>query len=139
MRWTLHEHGVTVCGPSPRSLLGQVPVETMRSAAKRDLRQAVEEWQRRRRWDAWLQRYAVLTMPRMLRTQVVGDVVSKPGAVAWALEVLNPQWRPLLQAALAERGRRPWDAPIDEDLAQRTREFAQYIGRVAQEDRLAGR
>jgi len=139
MRWTLHEHGLTVCGPSPRRLLGPVPVEAMRSGAKRDMRQAVEGWQRRRRWDAWLQRYAVVTMPRMLRTQVVGDVVSKPAAVAWALEVLNPQWWPLLQTALAERGRRPWDAPIDDDLARRTQEFAHYIGRVAQEDRLPSR
>lgn len=110
----------------------------MRAAAKRDLSQAVKEWQRRRRWDAWSQRYAVVTMPRM-RTQVVGDVGSKPAAVAWALGVLNPEWRPLLQSALAQRGLRPWDAPIDDDLARRTREFAQYVGRVAREERLPPR
>jgi len=34
VRWTLHEHGVTVHGPSPRTLLDQVPVETMRAAAR---------------------------------------------------------------------------------------------------------
>jgi len=27
MRWTLHEYGVTVCGPSPRSLVDSVPAE----------------------------------------------------------------------------------------------------------------
>ena len=32
MRWTLHECGVTVHGPSPRTLLGPIPVETMRAA-----------------------------------------------------------------------------------------------------------
>jgi len=111
----------------------------MRAAAKRDLSQAVKEWQLRRRWDAWSQRYAVVTMPRMLRTQVVGDVVSKPAAVAWALEVLNPEWRRLLRSALAERGRRPWDAPIDDDLARRRQEFARYVGRVAREQRLPRR
>lgn len=130
-RWTLHEYGVTVCGPNPRSLLGPVPAEVMRAAARRDLSQAVKSWQRHRGWDAWSQRYAVLTMARMLRTQVVGDVVSKPAAVGWALHVLSSQWGPLLETALAERGRTRWDAPIGDDLAVRTQDFACYVGRVA--------
>ena len=52
------------------------------------------------------------------------DVVSKPASVAWALDVLDQQWRPLLETALAERGRRPWDAPIDPDLAEHTMELS---------------
>ena len=84
MRWTLHECGVTLHGPSPRTLLGPIPVETMWAAAGRDMAQAVEGWERHRTWDAWSQRYAVVTMARMLRTRVLGDVVSKPAAVAVA-------------------------------------------------------
>jgi predicted nucleotidyltransferase len=132
-RWVLYQHGVTLHGPSPRTFLQPVPEQMMRVAAWRDLRQAVDRWQRHHTWDAWSQRYAVLTMPRLLRTQVFGDVVSKPAAVAWALEVLDPRWRPLLTTALAERGQRPWDAPIDVDLARRTEEFVQYVGRVAEQ------
>ena len=135
MRWTLYEHGVIVHGPNPRTLVGRVGPETMRAAAGRDLRKAVEGWTGRETWDAWSQRYAVVTLPRMLRTQVVGDVVSKPAAVAWAIEALEPRWHPLLESALAERGRRPWDAPIDAGLAQETEEFVQYVGRVAEEQR----
>ncbi len=63
----------------------------------------------------------------MLRTRVLGDVVSKPAAVAWALDVLDQQWRPLLETAVAERGRRPWDAPIDPEPAARTVEFVRYV------------
>ena len=127
-RWVLYQHGVTLHGPSPRTLLEPVPEQMMRVAARRDLRQAVNRWQRHHTWDAWSQRYAVLTMPRLLRTQVFGDVVSRPAAVAWALDVLDPRWRPLLNTALAERGQRPWDAPINVDLARRTEEFVQYVG-----------
>ena len=138
-RWVLYQHGVTLHGPSPRTFLQPVPEQMMRVAAWRDLRQAVNRWQRHHTWDAWSQRYAVLAMPRLLRTQVFGDVVSKPAAVAWALEVLDPRWRPLLNTALAERGQRPWDAPIDVDLARRTEEFVQYVGRVADADTTAER
>jgi hypothetical protein len=130
-RWTLREHGLRVHGPSPRTLLGPVPVETMRAAAGRELRRSVDGWEHHRAWDAWSQRYAVVTMPRILRTHLVGDVVSKPAAVSWALEVLDPLWRPLLETALAERGGRPWDAPIGAELAERTLEFIRYVGNVA--------
>jgi hypothetical protein len=133
MRWTLHERGVTLHGPGPRTLLDQVPVETMRAAARRDLRKAVKGWEQHRTWDAWSQRYAVVTMPRLLRTKVIGDVVSKPAAVSWALDVLDPEWRPLLETALAERGQRPWDAPIDPELVERTLKFVRYVSRVAEE------
>lgn len=71
----------------------------------------------------------------MLRTQVVGDVVSKPAAVAWALDILEPRWQPLLETALGHRGQRPWDAPIDAELVKQTQEFVHYLGRVAVERR----
>jgi len=72
-------------------------------------------------------------MPRLLRTKVIGDVVSKPAAVSWALDVLDPEWRPLLETALVERGQRPWDAPIDPELVERTLKFVRYVSRVAEE------
>ena len=139
MRWTLQEHPVIVHGPHPRTLVSHVTPETMRAAASRDLPKAIEAWTRHDSWDAWSQRYAVVTLPRMLRTQIVGDVVSKPAAVAWAMDELEPRWQPLLATALAQRGRRPWNAAIDADLVQLTLEFVQYLGRVAAEHRPPGR
>jgi hypothetical protein len=44
-------------------------------------------------------------MSRPLRTKVVDDVVSKQAAVFCVLNVLDPQARPLLEAALTEWGR----------------------------------
>ena len=84
-RWIHYEHGVTVHSPSPRTLLQPVPKQMMRTAARRNLRQAISSW------------------------------------------------RPLLKKALVERGQRPWDPPIDADLARRTEEFVEYVGRVAEQ------
>ncbi len=130
-RWILREHGVTLTGPHPRTFAVAVPPDVMRASARASLTEAVAAWEAHPRWDAWSQRHAVLTMPRMLRTQLVGDVLSKPAAVTWASDVLDPEWRPLLHAAMAGRGQRPWDAPIDADLAARTLDFVRYVGRVA--------
>ena len=74
-----------------------------------------------------------MTIPRMLLTQIMGDVASKPAAVSWALDVLDLQWRPLLETALAERGQQPWDAQVDPELVERTLEFIRDVGRVAEE------
>jgi hypothetical protein len=133
LRWTLREHPVVVDGPSPRTLVSRVSPATLRSAASRDLPKAIDAWAHHDCWDAWSQRYAVVTLPRMLRTLIIGDVVSKPAAVTWAMEVLDPRWRPPLEAALAQRGDRPWDAPVDPDLVHRTLDIVRYLGSVAEE------
>lgn len=138
MRWTIHEHPLIVHGPNPRTFAGEVTPETMRSAASRDLPKAIDAWTRHDCWDAWSQRYSVVTLPRMLRTQIVGDVVSKPHAVSWAMDVLESRWQPLLETALAQRGQRPWNAPIDADLIHLTLAFVHYLGRVAEEHRPPG-
>jgi len=70
-------------------------------------------------------------MTRKLRTCLVGDVLSKPAAVTWAADVLDPTWPPLLHDALAARGQRPWDAPSDNRLRVRTLEFINYIQLLA--------
>ena len=53
---------------------------------------------------AWGQRYAVITVCRMLYTTDRAEVASKPGALEWALRNLSPQWRPLLAQVRDERG-----------------------------------
>ena len=50
--------------------------------------------------DAEYQRYAVLTMCRMLNTFHTGDFVSKLAAGRWALETQEMRWHPLIQRAL---------------------------------------
>jgi hypothetical protein len=57
------------------------------------------EWLRPRDY----QSFAVLTMCRALYTLSQGAVVSKPAAAAWAQQALDPQWRPIIERALAWR------------------------------------
>lgn len=94
LRWTLYERPTVVDGPSSRTLVNRVPAATMRVAAARTISKAINAWEHHELWDAWSQRYAVVSLPRMLRTLIEGDVVSKPDAVAWAMEVLEPRWHP---------------------------------------------
>jgi len=130
-RWILHHHGVTLAGPNPRTLVPEVPAGMMRAAARRSLDTATQTWRSGYPWDAWSQRYAVVTMPRLFRTLTAGDVVSKSDGVHWALQVLDARWHPLLTTALARRGQRPWGGAIDSDLALRTEEFIVYVGDLA--------
>lgn len=132
LRWTLYERPTVVDGSDSRTLVKRVPAAIMRAAAGRNLSEAINAWARHDLWDAWSQRYAVVSLPRMLRTLIEGDVVSKPAAVAWAMEVLEPRWHPLMTTALAQRGQRPWDAPVDVDLVRRTLDFVHHVGTVAE-------
>ena len=46
------------------------------------------------------QRYAVLTMCRILNTLRTGEFLSKAAAGRWALQTLDSRWQPLIQRAL---------------------------------------
>jgi hypothetical protein len=100
-RFVLREHGVTLSGPPPHSLIDLIRPD--------DLRRAVLDllwW-----WELQLtethrveqsgyQAYAVLSMCRILYTLQHGTVVTKPVAAQWASDVLDNQWVPLIERAL---------------------------------------
>lgn len=127
MRWVLHHHGVALVGPPAHAVVPDVPVERMRRTARARLARAGRTWRPGFAWDAWGQRYAVLTVARLLRTAVSGDVVSKPAAAAWAMETLDARWHELLRRAVAERGARPWDAPVPAHVVAQTEDFVAEI------------
>jgi hypothetical protein len=52
---------------------------------------------------AWSQRYAVTTLCRMLYTLDMGAVGSKNVSLAWAIDVLPPEWRELIRQAAEDR------------------------------------
>ena len=116
-RHVLRAHGVALVGPAPCTLIAPV--------APADLREAVEgilrEWWRpmlegsARLRSGFYRCYAVLTMVRMLYTLEHGTIVTKPTAARWALDTLDPRWRPLVQNALAWSRDTPPD--IDETIA----------------------
>ncbi len=104
--YILREHGVTVAGPAPRTLIDLINPREMRRAAAR-----MRAW-----WGTMLddpvplhrtelgyQAYAVLAMCRMLYTLDTGGVVSKSVAAHWAQWTLGERWIGLIDRALAKR------------------------------------
>jgi hypothetical protein len=116
-------------GPPPATIVAPVPTTVMQQTGAGLLRQAVAAWLAAPSWDAWSQRYAVVSAPRMLRTALVGDAVSKSDAVHWAVRTLDPRWT-LLQQALATRGQRPWNAPVDDITVTSTLDCLRAIERT---------
>jgi hypothetical protein len=53
------------------------------------------------------QAYAVLTMCRALYTLEHGEVVSKPAAAKWAVNVLEDRWQGLIERSLAWQAGEP--------------------------------
>src|SRR5215216_1171514 len=104
-RHLLREHGIVITGPSLREL--------MDSVSAHDLRQAVVDvlplWvlpileDPSRIQQRGYQAYCVLTLCRMLYTLKHGRVLSKAAAASWALENLDPRWKPLIERALIGR------------------------------------
>ncbi|MBI5667172.1 MAG: DUF4111 domain-containing protein [Chloroflexi bacterium] len=102
-RYVLREHGITLVGPAPSTLIEPVSPADLRRAIVTFMR----EW-----WALMLDQpapllrpgyagYAVLTMCRVLYTLERGDVVSKPVAARWALTALADDWRALIERVLA--------------------------------------
>jgi hypothetical protein len=97
----LREHGITLAGPAPTTLIDPIsPAELHRAT-----RETLHEWWTPKLEESSLlyepgyQAYAVLTMCRILYTLATGTVVSKPVAARW-LQAMAPRWTSLVAAAL---------------------------------------
>lgn len=97
-RWTVREHGVTLLGPNPQTLIDPISSGELHEAVRARLgdwadwaqKQDDPEWLAPRRAAA---AYVVETMCRALHTLSCGELSSKAVAVAWALEALPEPWR----------------------------------------------
>ncbi|MGZ3680613.1 MAG: aminoglycoside adenylyltransferase domain-containing protein [Ktedonobacterales bacterium] len=103
-RWAVREHGLTLLGPDPKTLIDPVTPTDIRKAVRHRLPD----------WAAWANQhdnpdwhssrghkaYVVETMCRALCTLATDELPSKPQAVAWALANLPEPWR-----ATVERSR----------------------------------
>jgi len=106
-RWTLREHGVTLLGPDPQSLIDPISVEELRGAVRTRIRDWAE-WAAQPDNPEWLpprshQAYVVETMCRALYTLAFGELASKLRASAWAVSALPEPWRTLVQSSRAGR------------------------------------
>ncbi len=105
VRWVTREHGVTLHGPAPDSLIDPVP----EAALTQEVRAVMRDWGDVMRADpdqvdtGWYQPFAVLSYCRMLHTLESGRVMSKLAAMRWAMQALNPAWHDLIAQAWADR------------------------------------
>lgn len=110
VRQVLREHGITLTGPDPQSLIDPVDPE----ALKEEIRDVLAFFSDALRRGAvsldalWIQGFTVLFFVRGLVTLATGDIHSKPAAVRWAAGGGVPaRWRPLIEAAFTQRSRYP--------------------------------
>ncbi len=104
-------------GPSPREVLDPVPADDLRAAIVAGIPQLLDEVEDDTR-------NVLLTLARIWRTLVTGEVTSKDAAAAWAIERLPVDQRPVLQRAhdiyVGERAEE-WS-----DLTSRVPAFAEH-------------
>ncbi len=132
-RWVLREHGITLVGPCPAEVVGEVPDAVLRDGARAGLAGLVDDIATWCPYDvAWCQRYLVVQACRSLYTVRTGEVASKRDALRWAMVHGDARWRPLLQQVLADR-----DCGLDPHVRPRpgsmeaARDFAAYVAAVA--------
>ncbi len=109
-RYVLYNHGVTIAGPDPRTIVDPVAPSDLRGAAEGFL-----EWLSGLTADSvpmasrGYQSYVVLTVCRILYTLAHADVASKSTAVVWARQTLDARWHWLIDEAV--QGRHSGDGP----------------------------
>jgi predicted nucleotidyltransferase len=129
VRWVLREHGITLVGPPPETLVDPVGVENLRE----EIRGVINVWgteilQNPDRFNnRFYQSFIVLSYCRMLHDLQAGSIGSKITDADWAKENLDPSWQDLID--------RTWKARPNPELTirqpagveefERTLEFVQ--------------
>jgi hypothetical protein len=117
-RHVLRKNGITLFGPNPKTLIDPVTSDAIRLAA----RETLFDWWAPQLDDPFrlfkrdYQAYAVLTMCRALYTIEHGEVVSKPAAAKWAVDVVEDRWQGLIERSLAWQAGEPLEE-VEEVLA----------------------
>ncbi|MCB8977995.1 MAG: DUF4111 domain-containing protein [Ardenticatenaceae bacterium] len=104
--WSLRERGIAVAGPEPRLLAAPADRQAMALAVATIAREWLVAAQTDPSWLAWLverpnHTFVVQTLCRLLYALATGEATSKPQAVRWAEQSLDPPWPALIQHMLA--------------------------------------
>ena len=115
-RHLLRENGIVITGPDLKTLIDPVTPAQLQKAVSDVLPLWVtpmlaDPMRIRARG---YQSYCVLSLCRMLYTLRTGKILSKPRAAEWAIENLDPRWKPLIERALVGRQNSDMDADIDD-------------------------
>ncbi len=111
--WVVREHGVTLTGPPPETMIDPVPVDMLRQ----EIRETITEWGAEilehptRFNNRFYQSFIVLSYCRMLHDLQAGSIGSKHTGAEWAKVHLEPSWRDLID--------RTWDARPNPELSVR--------------------
>ena len=133
-RYILHERGITLIGPNPKTLIDPIAPNELQRAMLPTLHG----------WAAGIlnnpkeiisrgyQSYIVLSLCRILYTLQFGDIVSKPKAAKWAKENLDDVWKVLIDRAWIGRHNDPQLTPDINDVSQ-TLDFIRYALKRSQQ------
>ncbi len=125
-RYVLREHGITLAGPAPQTLIDPVSPNDLRQAMLKVLHgwaAHILDDPASLRWRGY-QSYTVLSLCRILYTLEYGTVVSKRVASRWAQETLGDQWTSLIERAWVGRHNPGVEASPDD--VNGTLEFIRY-------------
>ncbi|GHO70071.1 streptomycin 3''-adenylyltransferase [Ktedonobacter sp. SOSP1-52] len=119
-RWVVREHGLTLCGPAPTTLVDPISATDLREA----VRLRMPEWLRWANqpddpdWQLHLgqKAYVIQTMCRALCTLATGTLPSKPQAVAWALATLPEPWHSTVEHSQAWHNKQTFDASLNPEI-----------------------
>ncbi len=130
-RWVLRHRALTIAGPSPDTLLEDVPSEVVRrEAVSLGVNRAKDIAAEREYLDnAWGQPHEVLTRCRILYTATTGEVAGKHVAAEWCKPVVSAEWHDLIDAAIRARANPSERArtTVEPELAERTWRFVEYM------------
>ncbi|MDQ7805650.1 DUF4111 domain-containing protein [Amycolatopsis sp. A133] len=107
-RWMLREHGITLAGPAPETLLDAVGPDRLRTEAVAAVSAVADVAEDPALLaNAWGQPHCVLALCRFLYTVATGSVATKTAAGEWAIRHLDARWSGLIRAAIDDRPD-PW-------------------------------
>jgi predicted nucleotidyltransferase len=126
-RHILRERGIVIMGPDPKTLISPVSPDQLRRAVM----EGVPVWfipiiEDPSEINArGYQSFFVLTICRMLYTLKHGEILPKTAAADWAMDALDPEWRPLIERALL--GRQNSSLAADPEDLRGTLEMMRYM------------
>lgn len=131
VRWTVREHGVSLAGPPPATLVDPIPVTVLR----REILHTLRGWGQEILADPqpyanrFYQTFIVLNYCRMLHDLQNGFPGSKRAGAQWAQANLDSAWSDLIERAWHGRPdpARSVRQPADPEDFKRTLQFVQYI------------
>lgn len=101
-RWTVREHGITVAGPDPKTLIDPISSDEIRRAIRDELRERLRcwidgTWPEDELSARGAQAFEVETACRALHTLVTGVLSTKREAMEWAVDTLPERWQGLIE------------------------------------------